>query len=232
MENRNAEGFDIAQEFEQRAPWITKFVIDDVAYGGEFDAMNDVRLVQFKAQFPAARTVLELGSLEGGHSFGLARDSDIERILAIEGRTVNIERAQFVGRLLGVDKVRFIEANLENIELADYGKFDAVFCSGLLYHLPAPWKLIAQCARASSNLFIWTHYAGDAETTIVHGFKGKWYRESGFRDPLSGLSQESFWPTLDCLKAMLAQEGFTGIHVVEDQAEHPHGPAVTLAATA
>jgi SAM-dependent methyltransferase len=232
IKNHDAGAIDIAREFETRGPWVTKFVIDGVSYGGAFNAMEDVRLVQFKEHFADARTVLELGSLEGGHSFGLAKYSDIDQILAIEGRAMNVERARFVGKLLEIEKVRFVEANLEDIDLADYGKFDAIFCSGLLYHLPEPWRLTAQAARVSPRLFIWTHYASDTDTLVVNGFNGKWYQESGLLDPLSGLSQESFWPTLDSLKDMLVQSGYRTVRVVQDQPQHPHGPAVTLAAQA
>lgn len=223
---------NIAREFDKRQPWVTKFAIDGQAYGGAFDAMNDARLAQFHEHFPNVGTILELGSLEGGHSFGLARNPSVERIVALEGRAFNIERSEFVQKLLGVTKVKFFEANLEATDLAAHGKFDAVFCAGLLYHLPEPWKLIAQCARVSPGLFIWTHYAADDNKVEVNGYQGKWYQESGLRDPLSGLSKESFWPTLPSLKVMLAQNGFAKTHVIEDDAKHPHGPAVTLAATA
>lgn len=228
----NARDPAIAREFDQRQPWITKFSINGAEYGGAFDAMNDARLAQFNDYFPNVRTILELGSLEGGHSFGLARNPNVERIVALEGRAFNIARSQFVQKLLGVSRVTFVEANLEEAELAAHGKFDAVFCSGLLYHLPEPWTLIRQCARVSSNLFIWTHYAADDNTIDVNGYHGKWYQESGFGDPLSGMSKSSFWPTLTSLKAMLAQNGFAKVSVIEDDAKHPHGPAVTLAATA
>lgn len=223
---------NIAREFERRQPWVTKFSINGEAYGGAFDAMNDARLAQFHEYFPNVKAILELGSLEGGHSFGLARKADVQRIVALEGRAFNIERSKFVQKLLDETKVTFIEANLEETDLATHGEFDAVFCAGLLYHLPEPWKLIAQCARVSPGLFIWTHYAADDNTVEVNDYQGKWYQESGLRDPLSGLSKESFWPTLTSLKAMLAQNGFAKTHVIEDDPKHPHGPAVTLAATA
>lgn len=222
----------VAQEFDRRQPWVTKFTINGAAYGGAFDAMNDARLAQFHEHFPNVKTILELGSLEGGHSFGLARNTNVQRIVALEGRPFNIERAQFVQKLLGVDKVTFVEANLEETDLAAHGQFDAVFCAGLLYHLPEPWKLIAQCARVSPGLFIWTHYAADDNTVEVNGYQGKWYQESGLRDPLSGMSKESFWPTLAFLKTMLSQHGYDKVHVIEDDPKHPHGPATTLAATA
>jgi SAM-dependent methyltransferase len=221
----------IAREFERHKPWITRFWIDNVAYGGDFDAMNDMRLEQFRAQFPNARTILELGALEGGHSFGLAAGPQVTRIVALEGRTANIERARLVQRLLDVRKVEFHEVNLEQTDLAAWGRFDAIFCSGLLYHLPEPWKLLEQCARISSGFFMWTHYAGDDGNVEVNGYRGKWFRESGLGDPLSGMSGESFWPTLPALERMLRQSGYSSIHIIHDDVKHPHGPAVTLAAS-
>lgn len=47
------------------------------------------------------------------------------------------------------------------------GQFDAVFCSGLLCHLPEPWKLIEQMPRIAPKLFIWTHYPDDATADLV-----------------------------------------------------------------
>jgi 2-polyprenyl-3-methyl-5-hydroxy-6-metoxy-1,4-benzoquinol methylase len=41
-----------------------------------------------------------------------------------------------VQRAFQVADVEFREANLERLDLAEVGRFDAVFCAGLLYHLP------------------------------------------------------------------------------------------------
>ncbi|HNG31197.1 MAG TPA: hypothetical protein PK012_15860 [Blastocatellia bacterium] len=64
---------EIEREFAALQPWITKFVIEGRAYGGQFDALQDGRLTQFRQCFPSAQEILELGSLEGGHTIGLAR---------------------------------------------------------------------------------------------------------------------------------------------------------------
>ncbi len=45
-------------------------MIDGVPYGGSFDAVNDPRLDLFFAAFPTPESILELGSLEGGHTIG------------------------------------------------------------------------------------------------------------------------------------------------------------------
>jgi len=225
---RNLQG-----EFKKRGPWVTKFVIGGRAYGGRFDALNDVRLPQFFGQFPEAHAILELGSLEGGHTIGLAKLRGVQRVLGLEGRQANLDRARFVQTLLGVTRVDFVLENLETVDLSHFGKFDAVFCVGLLYHLPRPWELIAQIARVSPPLFIWTHYAADKKANkTINGFRGMEYRESGLRDPLSGLSPNSFWPTLEALTEMLTKHGFTTIRLIENNPSHPHGSAVTLAAVA
>jgi SAM-dependent methyltransferase len=223
---------NVAHEFEQRKPWVTKFRINEAEYGGQFDAMNDNRITQFFEYFPDVRNVLELGSLEGGHSFSLASRPTVAKVVALEGRLVNVEKSLFVQKLLDANKVKFVEANLQNTDLSDFGQFDAVFCSGLLYHLPKPWELIEECARVSPNLFIWTQYAGEKEAEeTVNGYHGKWYQEWGLTDPLSGLSEKSFWLTLGSLINLLTKNGYKTVHIIENTLDHPHGACVTLAAS-
>jgi len=111
-------------------------------------------------------------------------------------------------------------------------QFDAVFCCGLLYHLPRPWELIEQIAQVTDSLFLSTHYAPDTQAdTLRNGVRGMVYQEFGVADPLSGLSDESFWPTLDGLLAMLRARGFAETALMHHNMEHPHGPIVTLAAS-
>jgi SAM-dependent methyltransferase len=223
---------NIAHEFETRKPWVTKFRINDKEYGGQFDATNDIRISQFFNYFPDAHTILELGSLEGGHSFSLASRPFVTSVVALEGRAANIEKALFVQKLVDAGNVKFIEANLQTINLSNFGQFDAVFCSGLLYHLPKPWELIHECSQVSPNLFLWTQYAREKEARMVlNGYRGKWYHEGGRLDPLSGLSKKSFWLTLGSLITLLTQHGYKEITLIDNNLEHPHGACITLAAS-
>ena len=223
---------DLAAEFQKRGPWITKFVVEGQSYGGDYDAMNDPRLDQFFQGFPEAHTIMELGSFEGGHTLALARRPQVTRVLGVEGRAYNIERARFAQGLLNVANVEFKELNLEKQDLSRLGNFDAVYCVGLLYHLPRPWELVQKISRVTSHCFIWTHYTNQKDgLKKVNGFEGIFVPEHGLKDPLSGLSVNSFWPTLDSLRAMLTKAGYSTIQIIEDNAQHPHGPSVTLAAS-
>jgi len=151
---------DVAAEFARRKPWVTKFHVESAAYGGWYDAAADPRLAVFRREFGGARRVLELGSLEGGHSLAIAAWPDVETVVAVEGRRANLEKARFVQDVMGRRNVTFTQANLETADLAALGRFDVVLCMGLLYHLPAPWTLLERIGRASDGLFLWTHYAG------------------------------------------------------------------------
>jgi len=153
----------------------------------------------------------------------------------------NVKRATFVQRLLEIENVEFLVANLESIDLGSLGDFDAVFCAGLLYHLPEPWKLLERIRRVSPNLFLSTHYAAEASAdpsatkradTTINGLRGYVYSEGGFVDPLSGLSPTSFWPTLASLRDMLRASGFARVDITKNTPDRPNGPAVDLAARA
>lgn len=219
--------------FHRRGPWVSRFRIAGRDYGGTYDPVADPRLAHFAAHFAGARRILELGSLEGAHTFHLAAMPGVERVVGVEGRAKNLGKARFVQRLLGVRTVEFVRANLESFDLSSLGRFDAVFCCGLLYHLPRPWELLDAIAGVTGNLLLATHVTPEEKANERRrGYAGAGYREFGMKDPLSGMSAESYWPTLAALKAMLADAGFGETTVCDLDRAHPHGPLVTLAARA
>lgn len=223
----------VAAAFAEHGKWISRFVIDGVEYGGSFDAINDPRLELFFATFAGVGTILELGSLEGGHTIGLARKQGVKRVLGLEGRKTNLARARVAARLLKARHVAFAEADLENAELAAFGKFDAIYCCGILYHLPEPWKLLQQCTAVSPRLFLWTHYSHEDEADVTSGgYKGRLQPEGGLDEPLSGLSPQSFWPTIGSLVNMLTAAGFPVLHILSNDPTQSDGPAITIAAFA
>ena len=216
--------------FDRLGPWVTRFLVDGAWYGGEYDFGSDPRVGLFLDLFPAASRILELGSLEGGHTLALAAPPRVTRVVGVEAREGNVARARYALSLLPSPKVEFVTGNLETMDLAPLGRFDAVFCSGLLYHLPRPWELLARLPAAAPDLFLWTHYSGAADSAGTV-WPGKVVGEFGLDDPLSGMSAGSFWPTLPALEGMLRQAGYGTLCRLRDEALHPQGPAILLAAT-
>jgi len=222
---------DLVSEFAELAPWIYQFRIDDADYGGAISAVGDKRVDRFFRFAPRVRTILELGSLEGAHSFILAEHPGVERVLAVEGRETNLRKARFVQELLQIRNVEFVQANLEHADLAAFGKFDAIFCCGLLYHLPAPWKLLGELPAIAPILFVWTHYAAEAEARdIGNGLRGKIHHEGGSDEPLSGMSPTATWLTLDSLLSVLKASGYAETEVIHDDPTHANSPAASIGA--
>jgi SAM-dependent methyltransferase len=218
---------EIADRFAALAPWTTRWVIDGECYGGDLDYSRDIRVATFFEWFGSPRTILELSSFEGVHTLQLSAEVTTERVLGLEGRSDNVERARLVAELAGQDNVEFAVENLETVDLAPYGRFDAVFCGGLLYHLVAPWRLLAEVARVSDRLFLDTHYWPWPATAEVEGYRGGWVDEGGSGDALSGLSSRSLWLNRPSLLEALTNAGWA----VRQLLDHPgwrHGPRLWL----
>ena len=221
---------------QARSAWMTSYSIRGHVYGSGFNHDQDVRPPHFFQLATNARRILELGSCQGGGTFQLARHAGVREVVALEGRDYNIEKAKFVQQTLGVSNVKFLEANLETFDFASLGRFDAVYCVGLLYHLPSPWELLARLEPVADVLYINTHYCRQAQASMtIDGYEGLKYGEQGFADPLSGLSSWSFWPTLKSLAHMLIDTGFTPEIVETDSTgpgQSPHGTTILARRTA
>ncbi len=221
----------LEEQFAKLGPWIYQFRIDERTYGGGISAIGDERVERFFRYAPHPETILELGSLEGAHSFILAGHPGVKRVVALEGREANLRKARFVQELLQIRNVEFAQANLEHADLTRFGNFDAIFCCGLLYHLPDPWKLIEQCPSVAPVLFIWTQYAAENEARdLGNGLRGKIHIEGGPDEPLSGMSATAIWLTLASLRDLLSANGYEKIEIMYDDPNHANGPAVTLGA--
>jgi len=155
----------------------------------------------------------------------------VQRVVAIEGRVTNLRKAELIQRLLGISGVEFVCGDLEEIDLQRLGHFDAVFASGILYHLAKPWLLLRRLTTVAPKLFLWTHYCPSSATnTLLDSYYGCLYPEGGADDPLSGLSATSFWFTRASLFDALRDAGYSKIELVDEDTRHPKGPTITLTA--
>lgn len=218
------------QEFQRLGPWLSRFVIDGVPLGGTFDYSTDPRPLVLERRLGslAGKRILELGALEGGHTLTLAARG--ATVLAVEGRPANYERCRFIQRHFGLARVEFVLGDLRSVDFATLGRFDAVLNSGVLYHLDAPWDLLARLARVAPAMLIWTHCAAAAETAIGVGgetFEGSWYPEP-VEHSLSGTQARSFWPTRATLTRMLEVTGWPAVTWLEFDPAGLRGPAATL----
>jgi Methyltransferase domain len=216
---------ELQQTASHLGPWWFKFNLNGASFGGSIERETEktrwfFRCVERLGE--PVRTILELGSHEGSHSLQLAADRSVERIVALEGQEANLSRARFVKQISGDEKVAFRKYNIERLDPAEFAEpFDAVFCAGLLYHLPMPWQLIRQLPNLTRRyLFLDTHYAAVADAT-AEGYSGWWFAEG--QTPLSGLSPSSFWFSFKDLMMALMENGFL-VRFIHDMKDFPRGP--------
>lgn len=198
----------LQEQFDTRGPWISKFQIDGADSGGWFDVLHDDRAIRWLATIPGGvRTILECGTLEGGHTALLAMSPGVTRVVGLEAREANIKKARFIHDLLGIQNSTFIQADLEQGVLNQFGDFDATWCSGLLYHLPHPVAFLKQLT--TRYVFLGTHFS-HARTVSHEGMRGRWYTEpGGLANVLGGMSPKSFWLTLDSLREVITECGYS-----------------------
>ncbi len=213
---------EIGNAFRAFGEWHTRFVFNGRQYGGNNPYVNDPRIKDFLTWFPKGGRVLELGSFEASHTLRLIQSPRIDFVMGLEGKEYLVKRSQLIKAISGSEKMNFAKCNFENDDISVFGQFDVVFCAGVLYLLSKPWELIEKISSITDDLFLSTHYARSAGASL-NGFEGEYHDNSPFTDPLSGLSDRSFWLTFDSLVKVLRQNGFEirNVHHFKDWGGSP-----------
>ncbi len=219
---------------------------------GSAQLFEDARIDWCVEQFGGfdGKTVLELGPLEAGHTYMLERLGAAE-IVSIEANTRAYLKCLIIKELLELKRSRFLCGDFVQYLRTNQKKFDVCIASGVLYHMSNPVELIALAAKASDQLFIWTHYYDQA---IISGEPKLAYRLSngtpaeyeGFRHTLyrqeykaalkwggfcGGSETSSNWLSREDILACIKHFGLNNIQINFDHTNHPNGPSFALTAT-
>ncbi len=236
-----------------RGEWASRLPDELGAEAGEAGLFDDVRVEWAIDAFGpvTGADILELGPLEGGHTFGLLR-AGAASVTAVEAAPRAWLRCLVAKELLGMDGASFLlggaDAYLEQAER----RFDVGWCSGLLYHLDDPARLLVRLASLTDRLFIWTHvydpevvaadadlatqFDGSVRTIDVGGTKVDLHRHDYQHATASdafcgGDRPDSWWLTREGLLAVLQRCGFADASIGLDHRDHPNGAALAIAAT-
>lgn len=199
----------------------------------------------------AGRRILEIGPLEGGHSWMLEQAGAAE-VVAVEANTRSFLKCLCVKEVLGMRAVRFLLGDGVAFMERDPGGWDMVFASGILYHMQDPAALLRLLPRMAPRLLLWTHYFDEAvirgSRALAHKFgrlehgtsDGFDYEfvEQSYKEALAwsgfcgGSAPTSRWLTRRSILGLLGHLGYGRIEVSFDTPDHPNGPAFAVYAEA
>lgn len=212
---------------------------------GLFDDARVKWLVENRGRFDG-QTVLELGPLEGGHSWMLEQAG--ADVLAIEANSHAYLKCLIAKEALGMSKVRFLLGDFDKMLDDTTERFDFILASGVLYHMADPFRTLHNMMRCTDELLIWSHFfdeeampPGDPRRQAFSGetfereldggsmtyharFYGDVEAPTGF---IGGIMNGSVWLERPQTIAVLQRNGFEVTSFYE-HLDHPHGPSACL----
>jgi hypothetical protein len=187
------------------------------------------------------RHVLEIGPLEGGHTWMLEQ-AGAARVTAVEANARALLRCLIVKELVGLPRSTFLLGDaLAYLEASPPPTFDAALAVGVLYHMTRPGAFLRALTAAAPRIFVWTCYydpqhppAGSAATvkdvfpSDDGGFPHTLYRvdyatAGGGRAFCGGTSAHAHWMTRDDILGCVRHAGLTEIEIAFDEPQNDYG---------
>jgi SAM-dependent methyltransferase len=155
----------IEEEVRRLAPWYYLYdfhgVRTDIAPSFDSWGHRTVDIPPEVTPHLAGKTILDVGCNEGGYAFAALRKG-AKRVLGFDCRPINVEKANFAARALGIENAVFQVGSVDTWTTEEV--YDVVFLCGLLYHLPEPWKAIKKfSAIAREGVFVTTMLRGGCD---------------------------------------------------------------------
>ncbi len=194
------------------------------------------------------KRILELGSLEGGHTYMLSQ-AGAASITSIEANTNAFLKCLIVQNALKF-KADFMLGDFRPYLDTCTDTYDLLLASGVLYHMREPVKLLQDMAKVSGSIYIWTHYYDpgvilkredlkmkfDREPRVQHfgsrevvSYKQSYLNALQWRGFCGGSAPTSYWMTKESILGVLSDLGLQ-VAIGRDF-QHPNGPVLLLFAS-
>jgi hypothetical protein len=212
----------------RRGGW--KFGFDDMTVAAiRKHVAQDVRPQWTAEVFEGFREfrVIELGPQDGFITAGLEAFG-IGSIISVEANVDSFLRCLILKNALGLKATFLLGDFLSYLETPDL-RADAIYGSGVLYHLKDPVDFIQRCSEVADHLYLWTfHYDAEAIGNDAHesqcfvgrtehhvgdqtfGYHKRLYHPEIRANPsyAGGIEQYANWMTLTDIEAALKMSGF------------------------
>jgi len=218
---------------------------------GQAPLFDDPRLEMGNRMYGGfnSRSILELGPLEGGHTYML-QQFGAKEIDSVEANSRAFMKCLITKEIFDLNRANFMLGNFMQYLLTSQKEYDWVVASGVLYHMREPLKLLRLISEHSRRLFLWTHYYdqdlinnsesmrekfGEIQVVERQGkpFELVKYHYQGalqWKGFCGGPAADATWLTRDSLLRFIKLMGFKQIEILEDTPNHVNGPAILLCA--
>lgn len=249
----------IDERFETRMPcaanafeifagqWLSKVPVFGLGVSALFD---DARIGFFDRALCgfSGKRVIELGPLEGGHTYMMSVLGASE-VISVEANKDAFLRCLIVKEAFNL-RAKFILGDFEKFLRSNPPRVDVILASGVLYHMQDPLGLIEAMTAAADWVCVWTHYydhgiiqasenlskkfTAPVEHADFRGRKIAFARQAYLDDAswsgfAGGTEADSCWIERAGIIDAFDACGFD-VLVDSDQQQHPHGPAFTFVA--
>lgn len=234
---RGADSHKFFEGYETRSPsyqnaidatpgWNMSFPPELGLKAGALALYSDHRIGWAMERFGdlTGRSVLELGPLEGGHTYMLDKAGAL--VEALEAQRMAYFRCLITKEILDIRNARFLLGDFQPWLEENTRRFDLVVASGVLYHTRDPLNLLYQIARCTDAVFIWTMYIKDDSKNPSHvveyeGVKVRMYQVV-YENPeqsasfCGGVQDRPVWMHRDDLLAVLPILGFNHVETAHE----------------
>jgi SAM-dependent methyltransferase len=212
---------------------------------GKIPLFEDSRVAWFEERLGGftGKRVLELGPLEGGHTYMMTRHG--ATVTAIEANVRAWMRCIVVKDALDMRGATFLLGDFVRYLANSPPRVDFALASGVLYHMTDPVTFLSNLCGVSDAVGLWTHYFR-ADVLKAQADRDKFYLEPrvvetshGRRVALydqrylealewpgfcGGSAPGSSWLRREDILGILEDEGFD-CETYLDHPDHPNGPA-------
>lgn len=258
MDANIEQGMSILDQYVDHAP--SRFIALDIfknewsSYvpgygGGQAQLFDDHRIKWFEENIGGfdGKRILELGPLEGGHTYMMSKAGG--NILSLEANTRAFLKCLLVQRALGF-RADFQLGDFRPYLLETERRFEFLLASGVLYHMTNPVEMLLSAMRVADSIGIWTHYFledinlkredliekfSPEQTIFEHHGKSYIAHEQRYNESLKwagfcgGSARNSFWMARDSLLGIFDDNGFD-VTIAEDAPDHQNGPCILFCA--
>jgi hypothetical protein len=236
-----------------KGEWSSKIPVpDQPTESGNVPLFEDSRIAWAASQLGGFqnKSVLELGPLEGGHTYMIER-AGAASVTAIEANTRAYLKCLVVKEILDLKRSHFLCGDFMAFLRSNTQKFDVSIASGVLYHMQNPVELIQLLAATSNQVMFWTHYYDRASLecrpemqfrlsegvrSSYEGFDHTLYRQEygaalGWAGFCGAGTAYTHWISREDILNCCKHFGFNQIETSFEQPDHPNGPSFALVAT-